>query len=53
MPEMADLPTTHLSDGQFEKIRSQEYEILREELKINRQFVFERPLLIVGHRSPH
>jgi len=32
----------------FEKLRSQEYDALREELKINRQFVFERPLLIVG-----
>jgi hypothetical protein len=36
------------SDTQFEKIRCQEYDILREELNINRQFVFERPLLIVG-----
>jgi hypothetical protein len=36
------------SDSQFEKIRFQEYEVLRDELKINRQFVFERPLLIVG-----
>jgi len=35
-------------DTQFEKIRCQEYDILREELNINRQFVFERPLLIVG-----
>lgn len=32
----------------FEILRDQEYNVLREELKINRQFVFERPLLIVG-----
>jgi len=34
--------------GGFEAFRNQEYGVLREELKINRQFVFERPLLIVG-----
>lgn len=46
---MADLPSQRLTSGsQFERIRFQEYEVLREELKINRQFVFERPLLIVG-----
>lgn len=38
----------NLPASEFEKIRSQEYEVLREELTINRQFVFERPLLIVG-----
>ena len=27
---------------------SDEYRVLREELKINRQFIFERPLLIIG-----
>lgn len=32
----------------FEALRSQEYAVLREELRINRQFVFERPLRIVG-----
>ena len=47
---MADRPdqAAQLSESQFEKIRSQEYEVLRAELNINRQFVFERPLLIVG-----
>jgi len=35
-------------NSSFEALRSQEYDVLREELKINRQFVFERPLLIVG-----
>ncbi len=46
---LADSPSQAPSpDSQFEKIRCQEYEVLREELKINRQFVFERPLLIVG-----
>jgi len=46
---MAELPNqVHTSDSQFETIRGQEYGVLREELKINRQFVFERPLLLVG-----
>lgn len=40
-------PDTNYNSS-FEALRSQEYGILREELKINRQFVFERPLLIVG-----
>jgi len=37
-----------INSSSFEALRSQEYGVLREELKINRQFVFERPLLIVG-----
>ena len=35
-------------EERFKQVRSQEYEFLRTELNINRQFIFERPLLIVG-----
>lgn len=40
--------STSSNNPTFEALRSQEYGVLREELKINRQYVFERPLLIVG-----
>ncbi len=40
--------TTQQHSPEIEARMRDEYRVLREELKINRRFVFERPLLIVG-----